>query len=111
MTSAIAISTTQIAMGNPAVIWKVRVSRFARTSSSSVMVRLRAADLRKDLLRQGFTIQGGCSADRSVSWAEYQQRDSNGFGYYTPAFGTVYWKQDTTGRLVWATGDIAYTGL
>lgn len=70
----------------------------------------RAANLRKDLLRQGFTIHEGCSADRSVSWAEYRQRASNGFGYYTPAFGTVYWKQDRMGRLIWATGDIAYTG-
>jgi hypothetical protein len=70
-----------------------------------------AADLSKDLLGQGFIIHEGCSADRSVSWAEYRQQASNGFGYYTPGFGTVYWKQDKLGRLVWATGDIAYTGL
>ncbi|EQB32342.1 hypothetical protein M529_10155 [Sphingobium ummariense RL-3] len=62
------------------------------------------------LSRQRFTIHDGCSADKSVSWAEFRQRRSNGVATYQAAFGTVYWKQDEIGRLIWTTGDIAYTG-
>lgn len=68
-------------------------------------------ELRTTLLRQGFTIHDGCSVDKSVSWAEFRQRRSNGLSSYQAMFGTVYWKQDATGRLIWATGDVAYTGL
>ena len=87
--------------------------------SPEIVARLRASyrpgssasQLRSNLLRQGFTIHNGCSTDRSVSWAEFRQKATNGLDTYTAAFGTVYWRQDATGRLLWATGDIAYTGL
>lgn len=71
----------------------------------------RASELRASLLRQGFTIHDGCSADKSVSWAEFRQQLSGSAGPYTSAFGTVYWKKNAAGRLMWTTGDIAYTGL
>jgi len=70
-----------------------------------------ASKLRTSLLRQGFTIHDGCSADKSVSWAEFRQRRSNGFAIYQAVFGTVYWKQDAVGRLIWTTGDVGYTSL
>ena len=87
--------------------------------SPEIVARLRvgypqgslASELRTNLSRQGFTIHDGCSADKSVSWAEFRQRRSNGTATYQAAFGAVYWKQDKVGRLIWATGDIAYTGL
>ena len=87
--------------------------------SPEIVARLRAgyppgspaSKLRTSLSKQGFAIHDGCSADKSVSWAEFRQHRSNGVGTYTAAFGTVYWKQDAVGRLVWTTGDIAYTGL
>lgn len=43
-------------------------------------------------------------ADKSASWAEFRQRRSNGVTTYQAAFGTVYWKQDEVGRLIWTTG-------
>ena len=87
--------------------------------SPQIVARLRtafppgslASKLRTSLTRQGFIIHDACSADKSVSWADFQQRGFNGTATYQAAFGTVYWKQDKVGRLTWATGDIAYTGL
>jgi hypothetical protein len=69
-----------------------------------------ASNLRAVLLRQGFSVHDACSPDKSVSWAEFRQRGGNGITAMA-AFGTVYWKQDGNGRLIWTTGDIAFTGL
>lgn len=66
--------------------------------------------LRRSLVRQGFTMHGFCSPDHRVQWAEFRQRGGNGITAM-PAFVTVYWKEDGAARLVWATGDIAFTGL
>lgn len=66
--------------------------------------------LRRSLVRQGFKLDGSCSPDRSVQLAEFRQREGNGITAM-PAFVTVYWKEDGAARLVWATGDIAFTGL
>lgn len=27
-----------------------------------------------------------------------------------PAFATVYWKEDSAAKIIWTTGDIAWTG-
>ena len=86
--------------------------------SPEIVARLRAgyppgaaaAVLRSRLSRDGFTIHDACSADKSVSWAEFRQWRSNGVATYQALFGTVYWKQDKVGHLIWATGDVAYTG-
>ena len=69
-----------------------------------------ATRLREVLSGQGFSIHDACSHDKSVSWAEFRQNGGNGITAM-PAFGTVYWKQDQAGRLVWTTGDIAFTGI
>lgn len=69
-----------------------------------------AARLRDSLTQQGFSLHDRCSSDGSVSWAEFRQRGGNGITAMA-AFGTVFWKEDQAGRLVWTTGDIAFTGL
>jgi hypothetical protein len=69
-----------------------------------------AVKLRDALEKQGFEIRDGCSPDKSVSVAIFRQSGGNGITAMA-AFGSVYWKQDKAGRLVWTTGDIAFTGL
>ena len=66
--------------------------------------------LRQSLADQGFEIHDACSPDGSVSFPIFRQRGGNGITSY-PAFGTVFWREDELGRLVWSTGDIAFTGL
>ena len=61
------------------------------------------------LTQQGFLLHRSCSTDGSVSWAEFRQ-SGGGIGA-TPMFGTVYWKENAAGRIVWATGDVSFTGL
>jgi hypothetical protein len=69
-----------------------------------------AADLRRSLRRQGFALHDRCSRDGSVSWAEFRQRGGDGVTSMA-ALGTVFWREDPAGRLVWTTGDIAFRGL
>jgi hypothetical protein len=95
-------SSTETASHSPEIVERLRADFPAGSPASK---------LRTNLLRQGFIIHDGCSVDKSVSWAEFQQRRSNGVATYQAAFGTVYWKQDPAGRVIWAHGDIAYTGL
>jgi hypothetical protein len=95
-------SPTETASHSPEIVERLRADYPAGSPASK---------LRTTLLRQGFIIHDGCSFDKTVSWAEFRQRRSNGVATYQAAFGTVYWKQDPAGRVIWATGDIAYTGL
>ena len=95
-------SSTETASHSPEIVERLRADFPAGSPASK---------LRTNLSRQGFIIHDGCSVDKSVSWAEFRQRRSNGVATYQAAFGTVYWKQDPAGRVIWATGDIAYTGL
>jgi hypothetical protein len=69
-----------------------------------------ATKLREALSHQGFSIHLACSPDKSIGWAELRQHGGNGVTAM-PAYGTIYWKQNQAGRLVWTTGDIAFTGL
>lgn len=86
--------------------------------SPEIVLRLRrdfpvgsqAKHLREALSRQGFLIHDACSPDKSVSWAGFRQNGGNGVTTMA-AFGSVYWKSDEAGRIVWTTGDIGYTGL
>ena len=94
-------STPETASHSPEIVQRLR--RDFPVGSS-------APKLREALSRQGFLIHDGCSPDKSVSLAVFRQSGGNGVTTM-PAFGTVYWKQDQAGRLVWTTGDIAFTGL
>jgi hypothetical protein len=94
-------STPETASHSPEIVQRLR---------RDFPVGSAAAKLREALSRQGFSIHDACSPDKSVSWAEFRQSGGNGITAM-PAYGTVYWKQDQAGRLVWATGDIAFTGL
>lgn len=69
-----------------------------------------AARLRESLLRQGFTLHEACSPDGRVSWAEFLQRGGDQV-WAPPAFGTVHWREDGAGRLVWTTGDVVFSGI
>ena len=66
--------------------------------------------LRRSLVRQGFQLNGACSPDHSVWLATFRQRGGNGITAF-PAFVSVYWKEDSAARIVWASGDVAWTGL
>ena len=70
----------------------------------------KAVLLRRSLVRQGFQLNGACSPDHGVWLATFRQRGGNGITSF-PAFVSVYWKEDGDARLVWASGDIAWTGL
>jgi hypothetical protein len=71
-----------------------------------------STQLRDPLVRQGFQIHLQCSPDNTVSWAEFSQKSRDGIlDIETGVFGTVYWKEDANGRIVWASGNVAYTGL
>ena len=69
-----------------------------------------ASKLREELVQQGFQLEKACSPDGSVSLAWFRQSGGNGITTM-PAFGSVYWKADASGNLIWVTGDIAFTGL
>jgi hypothetical protein len=93
-------STPETAAHSPEIVERLRRDFPAGTS---------AARLRDSLSRQGFTIRD-CPLDRSVAWAEFRQHGGNGITAMA-AMGTVFWKQDRAGRLVWTTGDIAFSGV
>jgi hypothetical protein len=69
-----------------------------------------AKKLRAVLVQQGFRLHIACSPDGSVSWAEFTQKGGDGITAMA-ASGMVYWKEDRSGRLVWATGNIGFRGL
>jgi hypothetical protein len=94
-------STPETASHSPEIVQRLRHDFPAGTSAS----RLRTA-----LERQGFSIHDACSPDKMVSWAEFRERGGNGITAMA-AYGTVYWREDAAGRIVWTTGDIAFAGL
>ena len=94
-------STPETASHSPEMVHRLRHDFPAGTA---------AAGLREALSRQDFTVHPACSPDKSISWAEFRQHGGNGITAMS-AFGTVYWKEDPAGRLVWTTGDISFTGL
>ena len=85
-------------------------SRLAR--SPEMVARLRnqfptgsgSDKLRASLERQGFTLEGPCSLDRGVSWAQFRRNGNE-------AVANVYWRETPDGRLIWTFADVAYTFL
>ncbi|UVO53330.1 hypothetical protein [Sphingomonas sp. SUN039] len=65
--------------------------------------------LERALLQQGFKFEA-CESP-NVKLAIFRQVRHNGLNAYQDAFGTVTWKTDASGSIVWATGNIAFTGL
>jgi hypothetical protein len=94
-------STPETASHSPEMVKRLKRYFPVGTTSKS---------LREWLVKQGFTLKGPCSSDGSISWAWFQQSGGNGITAM-PAFGSVYWKEDASGNLVWVTGDIGFTGL
>ena len=68
------------------------------------------SELVSSLSRQGFKIEPACANDPTIARATFIQ--SGGGGFYGPyqAFSEVTWKVDRTGRVIWASGYVAYTG-
>ena len=56
------------------------------------------------LQRQGFTLNGACSSDRTVHSAQFR-------GNRNEVVANVYWRQTPDGRVIWTFGDVAYTFL
>ena len=67
------------------------------------------SELVSSLSRQGFKIEPACANDPTIARATFIQ---SGGGFYGPyqAFSEVTWKVDRTGRVIWASGYVAYTG-
>ncbi len=63
----------------------------------------------RSLARQGFTIKSPCTTDPTIRYAEFSQSGGGFYGPY-PAFSVVTWKVDPAGRIIWASGWVAYTG-
>ena len=61
------------------------------------------------LSRQGFKIEPVCASDPTIAYATFIQSGGGFYGPY-PAFAEVTWKVDPTGRVIWASGSVAYTG-
>ena len=94
-------STPETASHSPEVVQRLRRHFPPGTS---------AARLREELERQGFEVHEGCSPDGSIGWAQFRQSGGNGITVMA-GHGTVYWKEDQAGRIVWATGDVGYTSI
>jgi hypothetical protein len=94
-------STPETASHSPEIVARLR-RRFPPGSPAPV--------LRSYFKQQDFELYEGCSPDRSISLATFRQRGGNGITSF-PAFVAVYWKGDGAARIVWTTGDVAYTGL
>ena len=63
----------------------------------------------RSLARQGFTVEPSCAVDPTIRSATFRQSGGGFYGPY-PAFSMVTWKVDTAGRIIWASGWVAYTG-
>jgi hypothetical protein len=61
------------------------------------------------LSRQGFKIEPTCVSDPTIAHATFNQSGGGFYGPY-PAFSEVTWKVDRTGRVIWASGYVTYTG-
>ena len=62
------------------------------------------------LRRQGFKVEPACASDPAVTFATFRQSGGGLYGPY-PASAVVTWKVDPKGRVIWASGWVAYTGL
>ena len=62
-------------------------------------------DLINALTSQGFKRAGSCEAERSIKYLGY---DEKGTGLPSVT-AEVYWRVDSTGRIVWTKGFIRYT--
>ena len=60
--------------------------------------------LRSSLLRQGFSMEGPCSPDRTISWAQFRRNGNE-------VVANVYWREGPDRRLVWSFGEVYYTFL
>ena len=60
--------------------------------------------LRSALLRQGFSVEGPCSPDRSISWAQFRRNGNE-------VVANVYWREGSDRRLIWSFGEVYYTFL
>jgi hypothetical protein len=94
-------STPEMASHSPEMVQRLNYNFPVGTSASK---------LREWLVQQGFTLSEPCSPDGRISWAWFRQSGGNGITTM-PAFGKVFWKEDGSGKLVWVTGDIGFTGL
>lgn len=66
--------------------------------------------LRRSIQNQGFTMDAApCRDDRSIRLAVFVQSGGGFFGPY-PAVAQIAWKVDAQGKIVWAKGNIGYTG-
>lgn len=70
-----------------------RLSKYFPTGSQSKL-------LRNSLVRQGFQLQGRCSADHSISWARFRRGGDR--------IVKVYWREDKKGRLLWTFGNVRF---
>ena len=61
------------------------------------------------LSRQGFKIVAACASDPTITYATFSQSGGGLYGPY-PAYADVTWKVDRMGRVIWASGWVAYTG-
>lgn len=64
--------------------------------------------LTKQLIEQGFQINGSCQTDAAIRVATFGQK--GGSIYKLPMSATVYWKSED-GVLLWVKGAVEYTGL
>jgi hypothetical protein len=94
-------STPETASHSPEMVLRLKRSFPVGTAVSR---------LREGLVQQGFQLSKPCSPDGSIGWAWFQQSGGNGVTAM-PAYGSVYWKEDASGKILWVTGDIAFTGL
>jgi hypothetical protein len=62
------------------------------------------AGLRQSLVRQGFELQGPCSPDGSVSWAQFRRNGNE-------VVANIYWREAADGRIMWTTGNVYFTFL
>jgi|SRR5579872_802 len=63
----------------------------------------------RSLSEQGFKIEPPCPSDPTVRYATFSQTGGGLFGPY-PASSVITWQVDWAGRIVWASGWVAYTG-
>ena len=62
----------------------------------------------RSLSQQGFKVEASCASDPSIRYATFNQGGGGLYGPY-PAYSVVTWKVDLTGKVIWATGTVAYT--
>ena len=80
--------------------------------SPELVVRLRtefppgstASNLRSSLVQQGFRLEGPCSPDHSISFAQFRLNKNE-------VVSNVFWRVDTSGRIVWTYGEVFFTFL